>query len=132
MPTGQVFRWHTRIMMQPLAISGPVLNPNSSAPSNAAIATSRPVFNLTIRLDHHPATRSPFITSVCCVSARPSSQGRPQCLIDVNGDAPVPAAISGDQNVIGLGLGDARGDRADTDLADQLHADARLTGIHIF
>jgi hypothetical protein len=44
MPTGQVFVWHFRIMMQPRAISGAVANPNSSAPSRAATAMSRPVF----------------------------------------------------------------------------------------
>jgi hypothetical protein len=34
-PTGQVSRWQTRIMMQPLTTSGAVANPNSSAPSSA-------------------------------------------------------------------------------------------------
>ena len=34
-PTGQVLRWHLRIMMQPAAISGAVEKPNSSAPSSA-------------------------------------------------------------------------------------------------
>ena len=33
MPTGQVFRWHLRIMMQPAAISEAVEKPNTSAPS---------------------------------------------------------------------------------------------------
>src|SRR4029450_11571847 len=42
-PTGHVFRWHLRIMMQPAAISGAVANPNSSAPSSAPITTPRPV-----------------------------------------------------------------------------------------
>ena len=42
-PTGHVFRWQTRIMMQPSAISGAVEKPNSSAPSSAPITTSRPV-----------------------------------------------------------------------------------------
>ena len=46
MPTGHVFRWHLRIMMQPIATSGAVEKPNSSAPSSAAIATSRPVCSL--------------------------------------------------------------------------------------
>ena len=36
------------------------------------------------------------------------------------------AAVAADENVIGLGLGDARGDGADADFADQLHADPRL------
>ena len=43
-PTGQVFRWQTRIMMQPSTTRGAVEKPNSSAPSSAAMTTSRPVF----------------------------------------------------------------------------------------
>ncbi len=43
-PTGQVSRWQTRIMMQPLTISGAVEKPYSSAPRSAATITSRPVF----------------------------------------------------------------------------------------
>src|SRR6266704_947107 len=42
-PTGQVLRWHLRIMMQPAAIKGAVAKPNSSAPNSAPITTSRPV-----------------------------------------------------------------------------------------
>jgi len=41
--TGQVLRWHLRIIMQPKAISGAVAKPTSSAPSRNAMATSRPV-----------------------------------------------------------------------------------------
>ncbi|MNS90189.1 hypothetical protein D3C72_1242280 [compost metagenome] len=88
-PTGQVLRWHLRIMMQPAAISGAVAKPNSSAPSNAPMMTSRPVFR-------PPSTcsatreRRPFSTSVCWVSARPISQGEPACLREVSGEAPVP------------------------------------------
>ena len=88
-PTGHVLRWHLRIMMQPSTTSGAVAKPNSSAPSSAPITTSRPVFIW-------PSTctamrpRSRFSTSVCCVSARPSSHGVPACLIDDTGDAPVP------------------------------------------
>ena len=75
--------------MHPSVISGAVAKPNSSAPSSAAMATSLPVFNcpsvckttLDLRL---------FITRVWCVSATPSSQGKPACLIEVKGDAPVP------------------------------------------
>ena len=53
------------------------------------MATSRPVLSwpsvwTTIR------SRSLFITSVCCVSARPSSHGMPAYLIEVIGLAPVP------------------------------------------
>ena len=88
-PTGQVLRWHLRIMMQPAAISGAVAKPNSSAPSSAPMATSRPV-------RRPPSTctamrpRRPFSTSVCWVSARPISQGEPAWVSEVSGEAPVP------------------------------------------
>ncbi len=88
-PTGQVFRWHLRIMMQPLTTSGAVAKPNSSAPSMAPTTTSRPVLIC-------PSTctamrpRRRLSTSVCCVSASPSSHGVPACLIDDQGLAPVP------------------------------------------
>ena len=88
-PTGQVLRWHLRIMMQPAAISGAVAKPNSSAPSIAPTTTSRPV-----RMPPSTWTamrlRRRFATSVWWVSARPISHGDPACLIEVSGDAPVP------------------------------------------
>ena len=76
-------------MMQPETTSGAVAKPYSSAPSSAAITTSRPVFSwpsvcTTIR------SRRPLSSSVCWVSARPSSHGPPACLSDVSGEAPVP------------------------------------------
>ena len=89
MPTGQVSRWQTRIMMQPDTTSGAVAKPYSSAPSSAPMTTSRPVLSC-------PSTwttmrsRSPLTSSVCCVSARPISQGMPACLSEVSGAAPVP------------------------------------------
>ena len=45
MPTGQVSRWQTRIMMQPSTTRGALAKPNSSAPSRAATITSRPVLS---------------------------------------------------------------------------------------
>ena len=76
-------------MMQPETTSGAVAKPYSSAPSSAAMTTSRPVFSwpsvcTTIR------SRSPLSSRVCWVSARPSSQGPPACLSEVSGEAPVP------------------------------------------
>ena len=44
-PNGQVSRLHTRIIAQPIVISGAVAKPNSSAPSRHAIATSRPLIS---------------------------------------------------------------------------------------
>ncbi len=89
MPTAQVFRWHLRIMMQPIVISGMVAKPNSSAPSSAAIVTSRPVCSLPSVCTRMRLRRS-FSSSTCCVSARPSSHGSPACLIELSGEAPVP------------------------------------------
>ena len=63
--------------------------PNSSAPSRAATSTSRPVLK-------PPSTRTLqrerrlLATRACWVSARPSSQGTPPCLIEDSGLAPVP------------------------------------------
>ena len=122
-PTGQVLRWHLRIMMQPSVTSGAVAKPNSSAPSIAAITTSRPVLRppsvcSTTRL------RRSFSTSVWCVSAMPSSHGRPACLMLVSGEAPVPPRVAGNEDVVGKALGHAGRDRADADFRDQLHAHA--------
>ena len=58
--------------------------------------------------------RRPLSTSVCWVSARPSSHGEPACLIDDSGEARCRRR-AGDHDVVGLGLGDAGGNRADAD-----------------
>ena len=75
--------------MQPRVISGAVAKPNSSAPKSAAIATSLPVFNCP-SVCNTTLDLKLFMTRVWCVSATPSSQGRPACFIEVKGDAPVP------------------------------------------
>ncbi len=88
-PTGQVFRWHLRIMMQPEATRGAVAKPNSSAPSRAAMATSRPVLSLP-SVCRIARLRRPLSMSTWCASARPSSQGTPEWWMAVSGEAPVP------------------------------------------
>ena len=125
MPTGQVLRWHLRIMMQPMATSGAVEKPNSSAPSSAAMTTSRPVCSLPSVCTRMRPRRS-FITSTWCVSARPSSQGTPACLMELSGEAPVPPRIAADQHHVGMRLGHARGHRAHAHFGHQLDRDARL------
>ena len=88
-PAGQVSRLHTRIITHPMVTSGAVANPYSSAPSNAAIATSRPLISLP-SVSILTLLRSPFIIRVWCVSASPSSQGSPALWIELLGAAPVP------------------------------------------
>ena len=124
-PTGQVLRWHLRIMMQPAAISGAVAKPNSSAPSSAPTTTSRPV-------------RMPPSTCTAMRERRPVQHQR---LLGF-GEADLPRAagmldrgqrrgagaafVAGDGDVVGARLGDAGGDGADADLGDELDRDQRL------
>ena len=124
MPTGQVFRWHLRIMMQPMATSGAVEKPNSSAPSSAAMTTSRPVCSLPSVCTRMRPRRS-FITSTWCVSARPSSHGNAGVLDGTERRSAGAAGIAGDQHHVGMRLGHARGHRADAHLGHQLHRNAR-------
>ena len=88
-PTGQVFIWHLRIMIQPSTTSAAVAIPHSSAPNNVAMAISLPVF---IWPSTCTTTRDLklLLTKVWCVSAKPNSHGKPVCLIELKGDAPVP------------------------------------------
>ena len=75
--------------MQPIETKGAVEKPNSSAPNNAPIITSLPVFKPPSTCNEI-LSLSLFTTKVWWVSAKPSSQGVPAFLIDVRGDAPVP------------------------------------------
>ena len=112
-------------MMQPLTTRGAVEKPNSSAPSNAAITTSRPVFNwpsvcTTIR------SRSLFCTSTCCVSARPSSQGQSGMFQGTDGGGAGAAVIARDQDHVRMGLGYPRGNRTHAYFRHQFHMHARF------
>eukprot|EP00959_Pyramimonas_sp_CCMP1952_P090211 1888413-Pyramimonas_sp.AAC.1 len=75
--------------MHPSVMSGAVANPNSSAPSRHAMATSRPVLSCPSVCSTVRARRL-FAISVWCVSDRPSSHGRPQPFTPVHFAAPVP------------------------------------------
>mmetsp|Transcript_4601 Transcript_4601/g.13963 ORF Transcript_4601/g.13963 Transcript_4601/m.13963 type:complete len:251 (+) Transcript_4601:2205-2957(+) len=88
-PTGQLLVWQILAMTQPVAIMARVPNPYSSAPRRALIMTSLP------HLRPPSARRITLSLSLFCVremwaSARPSSSGPPQCLIELTGLAPVP------------------------------------------
>ena len=127
MPTGQVFRWHLRIMMQPSTTSGAVAKPNSSAPSSAPTTTSRPV----------------FIWPSTCTAMRPRRRFEHERLLRL-GETQLPrragvldrrlgrragaAVVAGDRHVIGLGLRHARGDGADADFGHELHARSTPAG----
>ena len=75
-PTGQVFWWHLRIITHPSTIRAEVAKPYSSAPINAIMIMSRPVFNWPSAC-RTTCPRRPFRTKVCCVSLSPSSGEMP-------------------------------------------------------
>ena len=124
MPTGQVFRWHLRIMMQPIDTSGAVENPNSSAPSSAAMATSRPVCSFPSVCTRTRLRRS-FSTSTCCVSDKPQFPGNAGVLERRERRRAGAAVVSADQHHVGMRFGDARGHRSHADLGHQLHRNSR-------
>ena len=125
MPTEQVLRWHLRIMMQPIAIRGVVAKPNSSAPSSAAMATSRPVCSLPSVCTRMRLRRS-FSSKTCCVSAKPEFPRNARVLDGTQRGRAGAATVSADEDDIGVSFGNARGNRAYADFRHQLHRDARL------
>ena len=75
--------------MQPIATSDSVPMPYSSAPSRAAMTTSRPVL-MPPSVRSVTRWRSRFRVRTWLTSDRPISQGVPAYLIEVCGLAPVP------------------------------------------
>ena len=75
---------------------------------------------------HVIRSRRPLASSVCCVSARPSSHGEPACLSEVSGAAPVPPSCPEIRTTSACALLTPGRDRADPDLADQLDVHPRL------
>src|ERR1700704_3437320 len=119
-PTGQVLRWHLRIMMQPAAISGAVEKPNSSAPRSAPTTTSRPV-----RMP--PSTCTPLrprrrLAATVWWGRAHSGFPRGAGMLDRGQRRRAGAAFEArDGDVVGARLGDAGRNRADAHLGDELH-----------
>jgi hypothetical protein len=124
MPTGQVFRWHLRIMMQPSATSGMVEKPNSSAPSSAAMARRgrfaacrRSARDAAAQIVHHQNLLR---------FRQAQFPGRARVLERSQRRSARAAVVSADQHHVGMRLRDARRDRAHTHFGDQLDRNARL------
>ena len=125
MPTGQVFRWQARIITQPVAISGAVAKPISSAPSSAAIDDVAARLQLPVGL--HPDARAQVVQHQRLLRLGQPDLPRHAGVQDRRERRRAGAAVvAGDEDVVGVRLGDARGDRADADLGDELDRDARL------
>ena len=124
MPTGQVFRWQTRIITQPDTTSGAVAKPNSSAPSSAAIDDVAARLHLAVHL-HDDAVAQPVQQQHLLRLGEPELP-RHAAVLDARERRRAGAAVvAGDQHDVGVRLGDAGGDRADAGLGHQLHVDAR-------
>ena len=115
-PTGQVSRWQTRIMTQPDTISGAVAKPNSSAPSSAAMITSRPVFIAAVDLHGDPVPQS--VEQQRLLGLGQTDLPRRAGVLERRQRRRAGAAVvTGDQHDVGVRLGHARRNRADADSA---------------
>ena len=128
-PTGQVSRWQTRIMMQPLTTSGAVAKPYSSAPSSAAIDDVAAGLELAVGLDDDPVAQA--VEQQGLLGLGQAELPRAAGVLERGQRRRAGAAVvAGDQHDVGVRLGDAGRDRADADLGDQLHVDAgRRVGV---
>ena len=123
MPTEQVLRWHLRIMMQPMAISGVVAKPNSSAPSSAAITTSRPVCSLPSVCTRMRLRK--IVQQKNLLRFREAEFPRNAGMLDGTQRRRAGAArVSADQNHVGMCLCHACRDRAHPDFGHKFNGDA--------
>ena len=124
-PTGQVFRWQTRIMMQPETTSGAVAKPNSSAPSSAAIDDV--AAGLQLAVDLHDDAVAQAVHHQHLLRLGEPELPRHAAVLDRGERRRAGAAVvAGDQHDVGVRLRDAGGDRADAGQRDQLDVDPRL------
>ncbi len=122
-PTGQVLRWQARIMMQPSTTSGAVAKPNSSAPSSAAMTTSRPVLSWP---SHSTAMRERrLFMHQHLVRLGEAQLPGDACVLDGGERRGAGAAVvAADEHHVGVRLGHPGGDGAHPHLGHQLHRDA--------
>ena len=124
MPTGQVSRWHTRIITQPddherRGGEAELLGPEQRRDDHVA-----PGLQLAVDLEDHPAAQA--VGRECLVGLGEADlPGRARVLErGQRGRAGAPV-VARDEDHVGVRLGDAGGDRAHPLLADQLDVDAR-------
>ncbi len=125
MPTGQVFRWHLRIMMQPIVTSAAVAMPHSSAPSSVAMATSRGRAKLPVGLHDDPPAQVVHHQHLVRLGQAqlPGDAGVLDRRLRAGAGA---AVVPADQHDVALALADAGGDGAHADFGHELDADPRL------
>ncbi len=106
-PTGQVLRWHLRIMMQPAVTRAAVATPHSSAPSRAAMARSRPVSDLPVGLHHYAAAQ--FVAHQRLVRfGQAQFPGQAGVADRAERRGAGAAVVAGNEHHVGVGFGNAR------------------------
>ena len=112
-PTGQVFRWQTRIMMQPVTIRA-VEKPYSSAPRSAAISIA-PGPHLAVDLQDH--ARAQVVLEQRLLGLGEADLPRHAGRLDRGlGRGAGAAVVARDHDVVGARLDHAGRDGADADL----------------
>ena len=125
MPTGQVLRWHFRIMMQPMVTSGMVAKPNSSAPKQGGDDHVAPGLQLAVRL-HADAAAQVVQQQHLLGFGESQLPGNAGMLNRAERRRAGAAGVAADQHHVGVRLGHARRHGAHAHFRDQLHGDARL------
>ena len=124
-PPGQVSRWHTRIITQPghderRGREAELLGAEQRRDDDVATG-----LELAVDLEDD-ATAQPVGGERLVGLGEPELPRRAGVLERGERRRAGAAVVARDQDHVGVGLGDAGGDRADALLADELHVDARL------
>ena len=126
-PTGQVFRWQTRIMMQPSddqRRGGKTEFLRAQQRGDDHIAAG---FQLAVGFHRDAAAQ--IIQDKRLMRFGQAQFPRNAGVLDAGLRRSARAAVvAADQNHVGVGLGHARGDRAHAHFGDQFDADARVAG----
>ena len=124
-PTGQVFRWQTRIITQPMTTSGAVAKPYSSAPEQRADDDVAAGLELAVDLHDDPVAQLVQDQHLLRLG-EPELPRQPGVLEAGERRRARPAVMPRNQHHVRMRLRDAGGDRADPSLGDELDVDARL------
>ena len=112
-------------MMQPIEMRGIVAKPNSSAPSRAGDDDVAAGLQLAVGLDADTAAQIVEEQDLLGFG-KAEFPGQAGVLDGAERRSAGAAGVAGDENDVGVGFGDARGDRADAHFRDEFDGDARL------